>query len=341
MLVHNPLSSLVHTRVTALVRRDLDTLGPMTPQEERAIALFTKRIFDLKIPFVDSPILKRTNQEIEKLPKVGGAQLNARYDAFKESTLAAKRDPSPQNIVAREEATTALCKDIENMAFYSTFDVAGKQAWSFASQLNQRVKDEGSTDIVQNVLLKVWMNLDSFRGQCKFSTWLYEIIKNETISTVRTEARRKEGQLFDWKAYGDEYAGKKNGGNKGASPSTRESNKVTSVGRSLGFKDAPPQTNSDDFGADSFGNGEQDIHTKEFFEESETAYITSDELNYYLNLLSIEDRVLFMFKFDQGHTIAAIAQFFGRNRRWVHNHIFAIRRQLRAARDERERGAKR
>ena len=53
------------------------------------------------------------------------------------------------------------------------------------------LKDESlAQDTLQNVFMKVFMNLSTFEGASKFSTWLYSITYNMCIDTLRK--RRKE-----------------------------------------------------------------------------------------------------------------------------------------------------
>ena len=41
---------------------------------------------------------------------------------------------------------------------------------------------DDADDIVQNTFVKAWMNIDSFQGKSKISTWLYRIAINETLT---------------------------------------------------------------------------------------------------------------------------------------------------------------
>lgn len=52
---------------------------------------------------------------------------------------------------------------------------------------------EDADDIIQNVFLKVWKNLDSFRGDSKLYTWLYRIATNESLSFINQ--RKKNNSL--------------------------------------------------------------------------------------------------------------------------------------------------
>lgn len=44
---------------------------------------------------------------------------------------------------------------------------------------------DDADDILQNVFLKAWQALDSFRGDASLSTWLYRITSNETLSFIQ------------------------------------------------------------------------------------------------------------------------------------------------------------
>src|SRR5919112_3122307 len=57
---------------------------------------------------------------------------------------------------------------------------------------------EEAQDASQEVWVRVWANLKSFRGESAFSTWLYRIAVNTCLSIRRKESRRGE------KEYGEE-----------------------------------------------------------------------------------------------------------------------------------------
>jgi len=52
------------------------------------------------------------------------------------------------------------------------------------------IDHEDSNDVVQNVFIKVWSNLDSFREDSKFYTWLYRIAVNESLSFMKSRNLR-------------------------------------------------------------------------------------------------------------------------------------------------------
>lgn len=46
---------------------------------------------------------------------------------------------------------------------------------------------EDANDVMQNVMLKAWSNLDTFRKDSKLSTWLYRIAINESLDFMRRQ----------------------------------------------------------------------------------------------------------------------------------------------------------
>lgn len=52
------------------------------------------------------------------------------------------------------------------------------------------VDHDDADDVVQNVFMKVWKNLDSFREDSRFFTWLYRITVNEALSFNKSKKMR-------------------------------------------------------------------------------------------------------------------------------------------------------
>ena len=57
------------------------------------------------------------------------------------------------------------------------------------------VEHEDSNDILQQVFIKMWNNLEEFRGESNLYTWLYRIATNETITWLEKEKRRRSVSL--------------------------------------------------------------------------------------------------------------------------------------------------
>ncbi|MDR2918925.1 MAG: sigma-70 family RNA polymerase sigma factor [Tannerella sp.] len=70
---------------------------------------------------------------------------------------------------------------------------------------------DDANDILQNTFLKAWLNLDSFRGEAKLSTWLYKIAVNENITFLNRQRAMNNISMDDADIYlleklkGDDY----------------------------------------------------------------------------------------------------------------------------------------
>src|SRR5215216_3488277 len=66
---------------------------------------------------------------------------------------------------------------------------------------------ENAQDASQEVWVRVWRNITSFRGESAFSTWLYRITVNTCLSMRQKESRRDERELGDEVPYLSEPSG--------------------------------------------------------------------------------------------------------------------------------------
>ena len=51
---------------------------------------------------------------------------------------------------------------------------------------------DSAGDLAQEIFLRAYRNLDSFRGSAKFSTWLYTIARNHCMNELRSRQTRLE-----------------------------------------------------------------------------------------------------------------------------------------------------
>src|SRR5262252_11214254 len=47
---------------------------------------------------------------------------------------------------------------------------------------------EAALDLAQEVLMRAFRNLDNYRGECRFSTWLYVIARNQCMTALQKRA---------------------------------------------------------------------------------------------------------------------------------------------------------
>lgn len=60
---------------------------------------------------------------------------------------------------------------------------------------------EDANDMLQNTFMKAWMNLDTFRGDSKLSTWMYKIAVNECITFLNKQRAQNNVPLDDTDVY--------------------------------------------------------------------------------------------------------------------------------------------
>lgn len=61
--------------------------------------------------------------------------------------------------------------------------------------VNRMVGGEDAYDLTQDVFCNALRAIHSFRGDSKFSTWLYSIAKNVCLNRIRTRSTRREESL--------------------------------------------------------------------------------------------------------------------------------------------------
>ena len=68
---------------------------------------------------------------------------------------------------------------------------------------------DDACDLAQGIFVRVQRNLPSFRGESKFSTWLYSIARSECLSFVKARSSRRDsaeddelGELPDLDGFG-------------------------------------------------------------------------------------------------------------------------------------------
>ena len=64
--------------------------------------------------------------------------------------------------------------------------------------IRQMVYDhDDADDITQNVFVKVFKNLESFKGESKLYTWIYRIATNEALNFIQQKARKNNVSYED------------------------------------------------------------------------------------------------------------------------------------------------
>jgi RNA polymerase sigma-70 factor (ECF subfamily) len=94
------------------------------------------------------------------------------------------RDDSERSLVQRAQRG-------DQEAFATLFQLHKKRVYSVCLQMTKDVAD--AEDLTQEAFLQVFRNVNSFRGDSAFSTWLYRIAVNTVLMKLR---RRKTPPLL-------------------------------------------------------------------------------------------------------------------------------------------------
>ncbi len=60
---------------------------------------------------------------------------------------------------------------------------------------------EDADDITQNVFIKIYQNLNTFKNESKLSTWIFRITYNESINYLNKQAKEKNLPIEDYSSY--------------------------------------------------------------------------------------------------------------------------------------------
>ena len=58
---------------------------------------------------------------------------------------------------------------------------------------------EDADDVLQNTFIKIFRNIDSFKGESKLHTWMYRIAVNESITFLNKKAKRNNVSMDNLK----------------------------------------------------------------------------------------------------------------------------------------------
>jgi RNA polymerase sigma factor (sigma-70 family) len=101
-------------------------------------------------------------------------------------------DTDPDDSVLVEEAKSGNRAALEQL-------ILRHQAWVYNIAVRMVFEPHDAEEVTQEVLIKAVTRLSTFRGECKFRTWLYRIAANHVLNMQR---RGAESQQLSFAAYG-------------------------------------------------------------------------------------------------------------------------------------------
>lgn len=87
----------------------------------------------------------------------------------------------------------ARCAQGDNQAFAQLVDSVQTYVYNLAYRL-LRDEDEAH-DLAQDALIRTWRMLPTFRGEARFTTWLYRVVVNLGLNRLARLRRRQETPL--------------------------------------------------------------------------------------------------------------------------------------------------
>jgi len=112
--------------------------------------------------------------------------------------------PAETALALEAEARASAVTRLEEDALIRTAQAGSREAFEelvrrydqdvlrLALQITRRPED--AHDLYQEAFLKVYRNLDRFRFECSFYTWLYRVVTNVCLDHLRRRSSRPEDQ---------------------------------------------------------------------------------------------------------------------------------------------------
>ena len=95
--------------------------------------------------------------------------------------------------VTEEAALVARAKAGDREAFNQLVRVTHSDAYALALRLTGNTED--ARDVVQETYLRAYRSIDRFRGDARFSTWLYRIVANCSATHLSRRQRHRHDEL--------------------------------------------------------------------------------------------------------------------------------------------------
>lgn len=106
--------------------------------------------------------------------------------------MAGVEQPEPAAPTDRE--LVAACRTGQMAAFDTLVRRHQDRAYNVAFQLLRNAED--AAEVAQDAFVNVYRNLETFRGECEFTTWLHQIVVNLARNKHRWWRRRGRQQTF-------------------------------------------------------------------------------------------------------------------------------------------------
>ncbi len=113
-------------------------------------------------------------------------------------TIPSASNPEPLRLVARPGMlpdVIARAQAGDGAAFESIYREHSPKVYALCLRLCGG-SQEDATELMQDVFIRAWRGLKSFRGESAFSSWLHRLAVNSMLERARSEKRRTARVLF-------------------------------------------------------------------------------------------------------------------------------------------------
>jgi RNA polymerase sigma-70 factor (ECF subfamily) len=104
--------------------------------------------------------------------------------------LLKKHSTARPAVVDEDHELVRRCQQCERQAQYELYQRYKDRIYSIAYRMSNNRQE--AEDISQNIFLRVFDKIDSFRGEAAFSSWLYRLAMNVCINHFHSDKKRKE-----------------------------------------------------------------------------------------------------------------------------------------------------
>jgi len=94
-----------------------------------------------------------------------------------------------ENKVEHEQALIKKAQEGDENAFRGIFNAYKERAVRMAYSVTGNLVD--AQDIAQDALIRIYKNINTFKEECKFSTWFYRIVVNLCRDFLRKKGRNR------------------------------------------------------------------------------------------------------------------------------------------------------
>jgi DNA-directed RNA polymerase specialized sigma24 family protein len=94
-----------------------------------------------------------------------------------------------------KELVSCFVKTQDEASFKEIVDRQGEKIYRTALRITRN--STWAEDVLQEVLLKLFEKLETFHGECKFSTWLYSVTVNASLAYLRAEKKYRNDLSYE------------------------------------------------------------------------------------------------------------------------------------------------